>query len=169
MLTTIVSWGVIVVNWLTIGSAEAENNITMLMSQRTLRNDQPSRSSKRDAHSRPNSRLDNGLTTHDYEPYQEMRTRQASVTTAEVPVFYMATNLNDEGDFLRHDSVRDSWIKENEVDESDIECSQVREPERTWGANSKGWAGGSKSWVTINDRILSEESYDDTCCPFRMV
>ncbi|KAF2788086.1 hypothetical protein K505DRAFT_286769 [Melanomma pulvis-pyrius CBS 109.77] len=31
-----VSWGIIVINWLTIGSAEAESNLTTLMSQRTI-------------------------------------------------------------------------------------------------------------------------------------
>lgn len=30
------SWGIIVINWLTIGSAEAEANITTLMSQKTI-------------------------------------------------------------------------------------------------------------------------------------
>jgi hypothetical protein len=33
---TAVSWGVIVVNWLTIGSAKAEKNLTTLISQQTL-------------------------------------------------------------------------------------------------------------------------------------
>jgi hypothetical protein len=31
-----VSWGIIVINWLTIGSAEAEANITTLMTQKTI-------------------------------------------------------------------------------------------------------------------------------------
>ena len=70
-MTRLVSWGVIIVNWLTIGSAEAENNLTTLMTQR---ND----------HSNPKSGHLN-TTTYNKDPNEQelqMRTRQASATTA---------------------------------------------------------------------------------------
>ncbi|KAF3044391.1 hypothetical protein E8E12_010091 [Didymella heteroderae] len=171
-----VSWGVIVVNWLTIGSAEAESNLTTLMSQRTLPN---GHASKPD----PISHFDIGLIPHkgssDNEDPQELatRTRQASATTAEVPVFYKAASLKDEGGLLRSDGVRESWNLETGLvgghtsrDESLIKTGgdesiglpRLKEPERTWGESSRGWAEGSKMWITVNDRVVrgrdSEES-----------
>ncbi|KAF3050364.1 hypothetical protein E8E11_009084 [Didymella keratinophila] len=166
-----VSSGVIVVNWLTIGSAEAESNLTALMSQRTLLN-QPS--TKPD----PVSRFDIGLVAHN-EPAEheesrriEMRTRQASATTAEVPVFHKTSSLKDGGGLLENDGVRESWnletglvggrldrgrhwgIMEEERRTEDFEVPRLKEPERTWGESSKGWAEGSKMWITVNDRVV---------------
>ena len=114
------------------------------MSQRTCRGD------------KPDSRgpFDIGLTTHTEEPFQEMRTRQASATTAEVPVFYKAASLKDEGGLLRDDGVRESWIKETEAD---IEAPKLKEPERTWGESSRGWAEESKTWITVNNRVVRGE------------
>lgn len=154
-----VSWGVVIVNWLTIGSAEAENNLTTLMSQRTLRNDQTGPIAD------SNSRFDVGLTTRRSEPtQQEMQTRirQASATTAEVPVFYKAASLKDEGDLLGQDGVRESWIQETEIQQApevrqgEVGAPKLREPERTWGEPSQGWAEGSKSWITVNDRMVRD-------------
>lgn len=149
MLIIVVSWGVIVVNWLTIGSAEAESNLTTLMSQRTLRADAP----KFD----PTSRFDIGLIAHNEEPSQEMkmRTRQASATTAEVPIFYKAASLKDEGGLLRkQDGVRESWNLETG------RVPRLKEPERTWGESSRGWAERSKMWITVNDRVVRRGSED---------
>ena len=171
LLTKPVSWGVIVVNWLTIGSAEAESNLTTLMSQRTLLN-QPG--TKPD----PVSRFDIGLIAHN-EPAEheesrriEMRTRQASATTAEVPVFFRAASLKDEGGLLGNDGARESWNLETGIvggrldggrHWGDLEeerrtegfgVPRLKEPERTWGESSKGWAEGSKMWITVNDRVV---------------
>lgn len=160
------SWGVIIVNWLTIGSAEAENNLTTLMSQRTLRADQSG--GKPD----PSSRFNLGLTVYQDEgpTQQEMqtRTRQASATTAEVPVFYKVASLKDEGGLLRSDGVRESWLKETERSCETMEVPQLREPERAWGESRKGgWAEGSKSWVTVNDRVVRGERSEEGLGPFR--
>jgi hypothetical protein len=143
---------VIVVNWLTIGSAEAESNLTTLMSQRTLLNKPGSKPD-------PISRFDIGLVVHN-EPAQheesrkiEMRTRQASATTAEVPVFYKAASLKDEGGLLGSDGVRESWHSETGLvgghlgrgqdweEASSVEhggFSRLKVPECTWGESSKG-------------------------------
>lgn len=167
----LVSWGVIVVNWLTIGSAEAESNLTTLMSQRTLLNKPGSRPD-------PIGHFDIGLVTYnqssDLEDSRDtaMRTRQASATTAEVPVFYKAASLKDEGGLLGNDGVRESWNLESEhggarrsrgrtwgeseVSEDigeNVGAPRLKEPERTWGESSKGWAEGSKMWITVNDRV----------------
>lgn len=116
------------------------------MSQCTLRPD----ASKPD----PTSRFDIGLVTHtepaNNEESQEMvmRTRQVSATTAEVPVFYKAASLKDEGGLLRSDGVRESWnLKTGQV-------PKLKEPERMWGESSRGWAEGSKMWITVNDRVV---------------
>jgi hypothetical protein len=164
-----VSWGVIVVNWLTIGSAEAENNLTSLISQRTIRGP--------NSNNRPKSNnlahFDIGLSTHapeDESNAQEMRTRQASATTADVPVFYKTASLKDEGGLLRQDGVRESWIKE--CDEAYDAVSELREPEKSWeGSAGKAWdaAGERKSWVTINDRVVREERSNDSLGPLRIV
>lgn len=159
-----VSWGIIIVNWLTIGSAEAENNLTTLVSQRTIRNDQSGPTLD------PISRFDAGLMTHTEElSQQEMqtRTRQASATTAEVPVFYKAASLKDEGGLLGQDGVRESWIQETEVMQESSSAPQLKEPERTWGEPSKGWAEGSKSWITINDRVVRGQMSDESLGPLR--
>lgn len=137
LMTRLVSWGVIIVNWLTIGSAEAENNLTTLMTQR---ND----------HSNPKSGHLN-TTTYNKDPNEQelqMRTRQASATTAEVPVFFMAASLKDEGGLLRSDGVRESWIKETELKREVEDTPQL---ERTWGESSTGWAEDSESWLTIGN------------------
>lgn len=164
MLTKVVSWGVMVVNWLTIGSAEAENNLTTLMSQRTLHNDQPG------AKPGPHDRFDIGLTTHNEEPSQQemqTRTRQASATTAEVPVYYKAASLKDEGGLLKSDGVRESWIKETELRNDSEEIPQLTHPERTWGEPSSGWVEGNKSWVTVNDRVVRGQQSEESLGPFR--
>ncbi|KAF9700565.1 hypothetical protein EKO04_001637 [Ascochyta lentis] len=160
-----VSWGVIIVNWLTIGSAEAENNLTTIMSQRTMRPDQ--NSSNPDAH----SRFDAGLTTHTDEPHtQEMRTRQASATTAEVPVFYKVASLKDEGGLLREDGVSESWIKDVQIVPHDAGAvPRLREPASTWGESSRGWAEGSKSWVMVNDRVVRGQKSEESLGPERVV
>jgi hypothetical protein len=125
------------------------------MSQRTVRDDQFG--SKPESHSPFNI----GLTIHNEELHQqEVRTRQASATTAEVPVFYKAASLKDEGGLLREDGVRESWIKETEVDLESFKASQLKEPERTWGESSRGWAEGSKTWVTVNNRLVRDERSD---------
>ena len=162
VLTKSVSWGVIIVNWLTIGSAEAESNLTTLMSQRTLRNDQAGEASGGGS-SKSNLRapFDIGLTTHgdNEEHNQEMqvRARQTSATTAEVPVSYKTTSLKDEGGLLRKDGVRESWRLDMEASE----VPKLREPERMWGEDSKGWSEGSKSWTTVNDRVVTGQRSED--------
>ena len=132
------------------------------MSQRTHRGDRFS--------SKPESRspFDIGLTTHNEESHQqEMCMRQTSATTAEVPVFYKAASLKDEGGLLREDGVRESWIKETEVDLEALKASQLKEPERTWGESSRGWAEGSKTWITVNDRHVRDERSDERLGPVR--
>ncbi|KAF2626168.1 hypothetical protein BU25DRAFT_344289, partial [Macroventuria anomochaeta] len=158
-----ISWGIIIVNWLTIGSAEAENNLTTLMSQRTLRNDQPGSNSK----SNPHSRFDIGLITHNEEPSQEIQihARQLSATTAEVPVFYKAASLKDEGVLLRQDGVRESWIKETDTNVEISKAPQLRDPERTWGKSSMGWAEGGKTSITVNDRVVRGQVSEDSLEP----
>jgi hypothetical protein len=170
-----VSWGVIVVNWLTIGSAEAESNLTTLMSQRTLLDNNNKPGTKPD----PMSRFDIGLGGIN-EPVElaesskiEMRTRQASATTAEVPVFYKAASLKDEGRLLNSDGVRESWHLETGHVDGPLNSGQaleeergsddfgaprlaprLKEPDRIWGESSEGWAEGSKMWITANDRAM---------------
>ncbi|KAH6633121.1 hypothetical protein C7974DRAFT_412144 [Boeremia exigua] len=154
-----VSWGVVIVNWLTIGSAEAEQNLTTLQSQR---NGQPG--AKAD-------HIDTSLVTRDDEPSQqqemETRTRQASATTAEVPVFYKAASLKDEGGLLRHDGVRESWIQEVEIDVESAHAPQLAEPGENWGESSRGWAEGSKMWITVNDKVVRGQSNEANSGPFR--
>lgn len=156
-----VSWGVIVVNWLTIGSAEAENNLTTLMSQRNdLSGSKPE----------PQSRFDIGITTYNEETNQQelqMRTRHASATTAEVPVFFKAASLKDEGGLLDSDGVRESWITETGLVREVQEVPQLTEPERTWGMPSSGWAESSKSWITVDDVAVKGVSCDENLGPFR--
>lgn len=170
MLTKPVSWGVIVVNWLTIGSAEAESNLSTLVSQRTILNKPGSRSD-------PLGHLDSGLVARnkpsELKESQEvaMRTRQASATTTEVPMFYEAASLKDEGGLLRSDGVRESWNLETghvgghlnrgqDCEEAsgveDLGFPRLKKLERTWGESSKSWAEGSKVWITVNDRIVKE-------------
>ncbi|KAJ8118767.1 hypothetical protein OPT61_g303 [Boeremia exigua] len=159
-----VSWGVVIVNWLTIGSAEAESNITTIISQRTLRNDPAALKSD------PQTRFDIGLTTHTEEPNQQemqTRTRQASATTADVPVFYNSVSLKDEGGLLKQDGVRESWISQKEVNDETASVPQLREPQRTWGESSRGWAEGSKSWITINDKVVRGQKSEESLGPFR--
>ncbi|UPX15601.1 uncharacterized protein EKO05_0006044 [Ascochyta rabiei] len=161
-----ISWGVIIVNWLTIGSAEAENNLSTLMSQRTLRSD--AWGSKPDSH----IRFDVGLTTHADEPHpQEMRTRQASATTAEVFVFYNAASLKDEGGLLRQDGVRESWIKETECPPHIAQVPpRLGDPAASWDEPSQGWAEDSKScWVTVtvNDRVVRGQRSEESLGPER--
>lgn len=158
------SWGVVIVNWLTIGSAEAETNLTTLMSQRTIRNDQSG--AKPDL----SSCFDAGLQTQYDQPTQQemqIRTRQASATTAEVPVFYKAVSLKDEGGLLKSDGVRESWIKETACDREAIEVPQLGAPERTWGESSQGWADESKNWASVHDRVVGGERSEESLGPFR--
>ena len=138
------------------------------MSQRTLLN-------KADSNPDPVSRFDIGLGDIN-EPVElaesskiEMRTRQPSVTTAEVPVFYKAASLKDEGGLPGNDGVRESWHLETGQgggrldsgrDREEVEqvehfgVSRLREPERTWGESSKDRAEGSQMWITVNDRVV---------------
>ena len=72
-LTTTVSWCVVIVNWLTIGSAEAERNLTTLMTQRSkARRSVPPE--------------DNGLN---------------STVVSEAPIHFKTVSLKDEGGLLR--------------------------------------------------------------------
>jgi len=72
-LTNTVSWCVVIVNWLTIGSAEAERNLTTLMTQRSkARRSVPPE--------------DIGLN---------------STVVSEAPVFFKPMSLKDEGGLLR--------------------------------------------------------------------
>ena len=63
---------------------------------------------------------------------QEMRTRQASATTAEVPVFFKAVSLKDEGGLLRNDGCRESWIEEVEASLHELRTPRLKESERVW-------------------------------------
>lgn len=99
---------------------------------------------------------------------QEMRTRQASATTAEVPVFFKAVSLKDEGGLLKNDGCRESWVEEIEANSHKLRTPRLKEPERAWEGGFKGWAEGCMSQNTINDRVVREERSEENLGPLRM-
>jgi hypothetical protein len=109
-------------------------------------------------------------TTYDGEPNEQelqMRTRQASATTAEVPVFFTAASLKDEGGLLRSDGVRESWIKDTELKREVEVIPQLTGPERTFGESSTGWAEDTKSGLTVSNTFVRGQRSEESLGPLR--
>lgn len=112
-----VSWGVIIVNWLTIGSAKAESNLTTLMSQRTLCNN-----SKNDV--APFLRLQGKRKPGLLSTGMEMQSGNFTPPKAQGEMLCEVISFKDEGGLLKNDRVSKVWDAEREVG--------IEEPGKAW-------------------------------------
>ena len=112
----LVSWGIIIVNWLTIGSAKAESNLTTLMSQRTLCNS--------NTEVAPFLRLQGKRKPGLLSTEIEMHSGRFPLHKADGEMLCKAISFKDEGGLLKNDSVSKAW---------DVEMgNEVEEPARSW-------------------------------------